>query len=289
MSIVYASCAAIIAGVASYLAVFGRMAQVFERSCGKSEVASHRRMAALAGIASKALPQTREANGKLRKRLAKAGLAVSPTTYHGLSVLLWAAAIAALAPITAAPGMQTAPKVALAASAAAIALMCPRAVLSCRARARQEQIKVALPRALDLLAISVEAGLTPQRSIRVVAQRSEGPLAYELGLADRDMSIMRYTLPEALDRMADRCDVEALSQFVAALSAGTAVGASVGDVLKSQSRHAFKRRHQELRARANKLPVKMIVPIGFLMLPAVVIAFAAPVAISLAAKLSGIQ
>lgn len=289
MSIIYASCAAIIAGVASYLAVFGRMARALEPERTRAEATSRQRMAALAGIANKVLPQTQEAGGKLRKRLAGAGLTMSPSTYHGLSVLLWAAAIAVLVPVIAALDMQAAPKVALAALAATIVLLCPRAALSIKARARREQIKVALPRALDLLATSIEAGLTPQRSIRIVAQHSKGTLAHEFGLADRDMAIMRYTLPEALDRMAERCGVEALSQFVAALSAGTAVGASVGDVLKSQSKHVFKRRRQELQARANKLPVRMIMPIGFLMLPAVILAFAAPVAISLIAKLSGIQ
>lgn len=289
MSIIYASCAAIIAGVASYLAVFGRMARTPEPARERTEAAPHQHMTALAGIANKMLPQTQEAGGRLRKRLASAGLAMSPSTYHGLSVLLWAAAIAVLVPAIAALDMQAAPKAALAALAAAIVLLCPRAALSVKARARREQIKVALPRALDLLATSIEAGVTPQRSIRIVAQHSKGALAHEFELADRDMAIMRYTLPAALDRMAARCSVEALSQFVAALSAGTAVGASVGDVLKSQSKHVFRRRRQELQARANKLPVRMIMPIGFLMLPAVILAFAAPVAISLISKLSGVQ
>lgn len=288
MTIIYASCAAIIAGVASYLVIFGRMVRT-EPARERTEAASRQHMAALAGIANKVLPQTQEAGGKLRKRLASAGLAMSPSTYHGLSVLFWAVSVAVLGSVLAALSMQAAPKVALAALAAAIVLLCPRAALSVKARARKEQIKVVLPRALDLLATSIEAGLTPQRSIRIVAQHSKGALAHEFELADRDMAIMRYTLPEALDRMAERCGVEALSQFVAALNAGTAVGASVGDVLKSQSKHVFARRRQELQARANKLPVRMIMPIGFLMLPAVILAFAAPVAISLISKLSGGQ
>lgn len=288
MSIVYAICTAVVAGVASYLAIFGRMVRAPEPA-RRAEAPSRQRVAALAGIANKVLPQTQEAGGRLRKRLASAGLAMSPGTFHGLSVLFWAMIAAVLGPVLAALDMQAAPKAALAALAAAAALLCPRAALAAKARARREQIKVALPRALDLLATSIEAGLTPQRSIRIVAQHSKGALAREFELADRDMAVARYTLPAALDRMADRCGVEALSQFVAALSAGTAVGASVGDVLKSQSKHAFARRRQELKARANKLPVRMIAPIGFLMLPAVVLAFAAPVAISLIAKLSVVQ
>lgn len=289
MVIIYAGCAAVVAGVASYLAVFGRLARGHEPARRKAGATAPRRADALAGFANRLLPQTQEAGGKLRKRLAAAGLTVSPGTFHGLCVLFWAASFFLLGPALAALDMQAAPKAALCALAAAVALLCPRAVLSAKARTRREQIKVALPRALDLLATSIEAGLTPQRSIRIVAQHSKGPLSREFGIADRDMAIMRYTLTEALDRMADRCGVEALSQFVAALSAGTAVGASVGDVLKSQSKHVFKRRRQELQARANKLPVRMIMPIGFLMLPAVILAFAAPVAISMMAKLSGVQ
>ena len=290
MVFIYAGCAAVVTGVASYLAVFGRM----ERPLGAArpstgDAPSHQRVSALASAANRVLPQTQEAGGKLRKRIASAGLSVSPGTFHGLSVLFYTAAFAVLVPALTALDLQAPPKAALAVLAAAVVLLCPRAVLAAKARARREKIKVALPRALDLLATGIETGLTPQRSIRIVAQHGKGPLAYEFELADRDMAIMRYSLPDALDRMADRCGVEALSQFTAALSAGTAVGASVGDVLKSQSKHVFKRRRQELQARANKLPVRMIMPIGFLMLPAVILAFAAPVAISLFAKLSGVQ
>ncbi len=290
MGIVYSLCAAAIAGALSYLAVFGRMARTLEPAPVPANGGTPRQRASeLAGIVNKVLPQTQEASGNLRKQLAGAGISVSPGTFHGLSVLFWAASLAVLGPVLMTLDIQTAPKAALIAAAAIAVLLCPKAALSVKAKARREQIKVALPRALDLLAVSVEAGLTPQRAIRIVAQNSKGALAREFELADRDMTIMRYTLTEALDRMAERCGVEALSQFVAALNAGASVGAPVGDVLKSQSRHVFKRRRQELQARANKLPVRMVVPIGFLMLPAVVLAFAAPVAISLFAKLSGVQ
>lgn len=290
MSIFYSLCAVAIAGTLSHLVVFRRMARTPEPApVPANRGTPHRRASELAGIVSKVLPQTQEASGKLRKRLASAGLSTSPGTFHGLSVLFWVVSLAVLGPALMALDIQTAPKTALITATAIAVLLCPGAVLSAKARARREQIKVALPRALDLLAVSVEAGLTPQRAIRIVAQHSKGALAQEFKLADRDMAIMRYTLTEALDRMAERCGVEELSQFVAALNAGASVGASVGDVLKSQSRHVFKRRRQELQARANKLPVRMVMPIGFLMLPAVVLAFAAPVAISLFAKLSGVQ
>lgn len=289
MNIACASCAAALAGTASYLAVFSRMARRCKQGRERAEAPPRRRAAALADTANRLLPQTQEAQGKLRKRLASAGIAISPNAYRGASVLLTAAAAVALLPAAAALDMRAPAKAALIAPVAAIVLLCPRAALSIKARARRERIEVELPQVLDLLATGIEAGLTPQRSIRLVAQHGKGPLAYEFGLADRDMSVMRYTLVEALDRMAGRCSVEALSQFVAALNAGTAVGASMGAVLQSQSDHAFKRRRKELRGRANKLPVKMIMPIGFLMLPAVVLAFAAPVAISLIAMLSSVN
>lgn len=288
MALFYAFCAAALAGVIVYLAVFRRF--VAQRDSASEHGRAHTgRVAHAASLASKIFPQTKEVGDRLRKRISGAGLTISPTTYHGISVVFYIAALVVLAPALSLLDMNPAAKIALAIVAAVIVALCPRALLAIKARKRRERIKVALPRALDLLAISIEAGLTPQRAIRIVAQKSTGPLAYEFGLADRDMAFLRYSLGEALERMADRCGVEALSQFVAALSAGTAVGAKVGDVLKSQSKHVFKRRTQELKAQSNKLPIKMIMPIGFLMLPDVILAFAAPIAISMVAKMSGVQ
>ena len=292
MTVFYAILAAALAGAVSYLAVFGRLASQGQGAIqqrNREQQAKAERAAALAGVVSRVLPQSKEVGDKQRRRIASAGLSMTPATYHGLSIAFYALALAVLVPLLPLLDIAPAAKTALALAVLAVVFLCPRAALSAKPRRRCEQIKGALPRALDLLAISVEAGLTPQRAIRIVAQHSAGPLAHEFELADRDMALLRYSLAEALSRMADRCGVDALTQFVAALSAGTAVGASVGDVLKSQSKHVFARRTQELKALANKLPVKMIMPIGFLMLPDVILAFGAPIAISMISMLSGVQ
>lgn len=291
MALFYATLAAILGGTISYLALMRiAMPRGVARNNLNTGAASVRKYpTALAALVNKVLPQPKEVGDKLRRRIASAGLSITPATYHGLSVVFYVTLLGFLAPIMSFLDIQPTAKIALIVVIVALVLLCPRGVLAIKTRRRREQIKVALPRALDLLAISVEAGLTPHRAIRIVAQKSTGVLAHEFELADRDMVLLRYSLPEALERMANRCGVEALSQFVAALSAGTAVGASVGDVLKNQSKHVFKRRSQELKALANKLGMKMILPIGFLMLPNVLFAFAAPIAISMIAKMAGVQ
>lgn len=242
----------------------------------------------LVGMANRIVPQSKSDASALRSRLAHAGLSISPPVYHGLTVMLWAAFACLpvlLLSLLALPFAQTA---LIAVLSAAFALAAPRVVLAALARTRSDRIRASLPKALDLLAVSVEAGMTMERSMRLYSQEDDGPLARDFALADREMNVLGFSRSEALQRMAERCGVEDLSLFVGAVCASEDAGSPIADVLRIQSEAAFERRRQYFEEQGNKLTSKMILPMGLFLVPAVVIAAIAPMLINIAATSSGV-
>lgn len=243
----------------------------------------------LVGMANHIVPQSKTDASALRSRLAHAGLSMSPSAYHGLTVMSWAALaclLVLLLPLLALPFEQTTLIAALAAAAAAAA---PRVALAALAHKRSDRIRAALPKALDLLAVSVEAGMTMERSMRPYSQEDDGPLAREFALADREMNGLGFSRSEALQRMAERCGVEDLSLFVGAVCASEDAGSPIADVLRIQSEAAFERRRQFFEEQGNKLTSKMILPMGLFLIPAVLVAAIAPMVINIAATVSGVM
>lgn len=243
----------------------------------------------LVGMANRIVPQSKTDASALRSRLAHAGLSMSPSAYHGLTVMFWAALaclLVLLLPLLALPFAQAAFAAVL---AAAVALVSPRVALAALAHKRSDRIRASLPKALDLLAVSVEAGMTMERSMRLYSQEDDGPLAREFALADREMNGLGFSRSEALQRMAERCGVEDLSLFVGAVCASEDAGSPIADVLRIQSEAAFERRRQFFEEQGNKLTSKMILPMGLFLIPAVLIAAIAPMVINIAATASGVM
>ncbi|MEG0324606.1 MAG: type II secretion system F family protein, partial [Raoultibacter sp.] len=143
-------------------------------------------------------------------------------------------------------------------------------------------------KALDLLAVGVEAGLTMDRAMHLYAQESEGALAYEFGIADREMNTLGFSRAEALQRMGERCAVDELSLFVGAVNASAAAGSPIAEVLRNQSEAAFERRRQHFEEQGNKLTSKMILPMGAFLVPAVLVAAIAPMIINISVTASGV-
>lgn len=233
------------------------------------------------------IPQSKGDADKLRGRIARAGLSITPAIYHGLSITFWAvvaAAIVVAVPLLKLPFSAT---LALTVIVGIAALLAPRLYLNNRARVRAEEIQIKLPKALDLLTVSVEAGLTMNRAMRLYSEKDTGALAREFGLVDREVNSLGYSREDALTRMANRCSVDDLSLFVGAVNASVSDGTQIGDVLRSQSESAFERRRQAIEEQGNKLQAKMILPLG-LMLVAAFIGAVAPMVINVMATTSGV-
>lgn len=240
----------------------------------------------LVGAANRLLPQSKDAADRTLARLARAGLSCPPAVYHATAVALWAGAAVLVLLAALAFDLSLESELILAGIAAVAAFAAPRLYLLTRALNRAERMRAALPKALDLLATAVEAGLTLDRAIRLYSQYDSGPLSDELAAADREVNALGFARDDALARMADRCRVDDLSLFVGAVNSSAASGSPIADVLRAQADAAFERRRQHFEAEGNKLDAKMVLPLGVLLLPATLLAAGAPLLISVLAQAS---
>ena len=154
----------------------------------------------------------------------------------------------------------------------------PDSHLERKARARSELLRRALPDALDLLAISVEAGVSFEGAMAAAASDLGGPLGEEF---DRLLQEMRLGLSrrEALISLKDRNDTRELSGFILALLQADALGISVGAVLRTQAGEMRSVRRRLAREQAAKTPVKLLFPLMFGIFPALLIVIMGPAVI----------
>ncbi len=158
---------------------------------------------------------------------------------------------------------------------ALLGYLAPDYWLKNKMRARQDVIQRALPDALDMLTICVEAGLAFESAMQRVSEQWEGPLSREF---ERVVTEVRLGVarPQALRRMAARCDVSDVSSFVAVLVQADSMGTSVSQVLRSQSEQMRVLRRQRAEEKANKAPIKILVAMMLFIFPALFVVILGP-------------
>jgi tight adherence protein C len=140
---------------------------------------------------------------------------------------------------------------------------------------RQARIRKALPDTLDLLTVSVEAGLGLDAAIQKVIEKLKNPLSDELRIALQEMRIGKMRM-DALRDAAKRTRVAELTSFVAAVYQADQLGVSISNVLRVQSQSLRSQRAQRARESAAKLPVKILFPLVFFIFPALFIVTLGP-------------
>ncbi|MEG0147525.1 MAG: type II secretion system F family protein [Raoultibacter sp.] len=292
MKIVLVLCIASGAGAAVYLALIAHFSpeyRLLQKTLPATERRADTHFSHIAEGVSRFLPQARADKDTLRRRLARAGLTCTPSLFYGVSIIvaLGGSALAfLLAPFVS--GRSLPIGMACTATLVVIAVCLPQLYLNAKTRSRQAEINAQLPAALELLALSVEAGLTMERAIFHVSTQGKGVLNEEFGLVDRDISLFGYSREQALKRLGDRCQVEGLSLFVASVISSSKTGSPIAAVLKSQAKAARNARFHYVEETANKIPTKMIFPLTFLIMPGVFIIVLAPAAISIAHNIIGV-
>ena len=157
----------------------------------------------------------------------------------------------------------------------AIGFFGPDYVITLKARSRKEKVKADLPDALDLLAVSVEAGLGFDASLAKLNEHMEGPLAQEFGLTLSEMRIGE-SRSEALKRLSERVDAPELSAFTRAIIHADQLGTSLGRILRVQAADARLRRQAAAEEKAMKAPIKMLFPTVLFIFPAMFLVILGP-------------
>lgn len=168
----------------------------------------------------------------------------------------------------------------LAALIAALAYLGPEAWLDRKAGERQGLIEKQLPDVIDQLTVSVEAGLGFDAAMARSAEGRTGPLADELArvLQDLQVGVDRQV---ALDRMVERTDVPDLKAFVVAIRQSTRHGLPIARVLKVQSQELREKRRARVEEKAAQLPVKIVFPLVFCILPSLFVIILGPAGINI--------
>jgi len=154
----------------------------------------------------------------------------------------------------------------------------PSAAVSARASKRQKEIRKALSDTMDLLTISVEAGLGFDAALGQVVRNVPGPLSEEIARLLQEMQI-GVSRTEALRHLNDRTEVPELDGFVLSMIQADKYGVGVAKVLRAQSTELRQKRRQRAEETAQKVPVKLLFPMIFMILPAMFIVILGPGAI----------
>ena len=155
----------------------------------------------------------------------------------------------------------------------------PMLVLKRRARQRTEAIDYELPELIDLLVVTLEAGISFVASLQLAAERLAGPLGVELRITLQEQR-MGLTTNEALKGMLDRADTPGMRTFVRSVVQGETLGTSTGQIMRNLAGEMRKRRRSLAEERAQKAPIKILFPLVFLIFPAMFIVLLGPVVYS---------
>jgi tight adherence protein C len=157
----------------------------------------------------------------------------------------------------------------------AVAYMIPGMWLGRKIKERRNNIQTSLADAIDLLTISVEAGLGFDPALQRVADKWENELTWEFRRMLHEMRIGK-SRREAMRELATRCNVDDLNIFVSSIIQADQLGVSITQVLRTQSRQLRIRRRQRAQEQAQKAPIKMLFPMALLIFPALYVVILGP-------------
>lgn len=160
-----------------------------------------------------------------------------------------------------------------------LAYFAPDIVIHSRGAERQKAIQLELPNTLDQMLISVEAGLGFESAMSRAGQNGKGPLSEELVRTLQDLQVGR-SRKDAYLAMAQRTDVPDLRSFVRSVVQADAYGIGLAGVLRLQAKQMRLKRRQRAEEKAMKIPVKVLFPLMFCILPVLFIVIIGPAVIN---------
>lgn len=156
----------------------------------------------------------------------------------------------------------------------------PDLLLTAWKNQRRDRILKSLPDMLDMLSVSVEAGLGFDAALQKVVEKIEGPLSSEF---QRTLNEIKLGKPrrEALKDLSVRLEVDDVSTFISSLIQADQLGVSIANVLRVQADQVREKRSQRAEEKAQKAPVKILIPLVFFIFPAIFIILLGPAVIQM--------
>jgi len=233
----------------------------------------------LAGFTLKLHPKTTTEGVSTRLLAAGLGRKIAPTTFLALKS---GSAVGGVLVGAVFGGAVTGPGGVLfcAIALGGIGFIAPDFVVSAKARSRKDNIRAELPDALDLMAVSVEAGLGFDGAISKLTEHMHGPLADEFALTLSEIKIGE-TRQSALKKLAERNGTPELSSFVRSIIQADQLGISLGRILRVQATDSRLKRQAAAEEKAMKAPIKMLFPTVLFIFPAMFLVILGPAFLNL--------
>jgi tight adherence protein C len=152
--------------------------------------------------------------------------------------------------------------------------------LSIRIKNRQMEIVKDLPDVLDLLTVSVEAGLGFDAALQRVVQKMTGAISVEFAKTLQEIKMGKHRR-EALRDLGLRTGIDDLNTFISAIVQADQLGVSIGNVLRVQSEQMRRKRRQRIEEKAMKAPIKMLIPMVLFIFPTIFIVLLGPAAMQM--------
>jgi len=218
---------------------------------------------------------------RLRQNLIAAGMyRTSTRTLVGYSLLCALGLPAVWIWFAIAAGMSSTLTIIATVFLAFIGWFGPGFIVQQRAENRLYRIDRAMPELIDLLVVTVEAGLSLSAALQLAGERLQGALGDELRILLQEQR-MGLTPVQALENMVGRCPTPAVESFARAMMQGQALGVSVGQILRNLAVEMRKRRRAHAEQQAQKAPIKMLFPLVFMIFPAMLIVILGPALVSI--------
>ena len=239
----------------------------------------------LNGISS-ILPISPEAEAQLQNKLQKAGSSYTARQYTSLqaTVYIFVTVIAVLYSMLAKLDLMKTVLAVVLGIYGTFAFF--RFSLSSKITKRKDQIEEEMPDILDLLSVSVVAGLGFDQALKYVVDRCQGILVDEFAVAQNEIALGRPR-SVALKKVAERCEVDSLNSFVGAIVQAEVLGIPISKILQTQSENIRQMQRDKKEEKAAKLPVKILIPLVFLIFPTMFVVILGPAVPRLVEALGG--
>jgi len=262
-----------------FMRQLGRPVITTDRLVGEPEIESSGMVSFLQGLGSK-VPSSESEVANLKADMIRAGYRSENAlaVFYGLRIVVTLSMLLLCVMMESKMPPTPVMKLGLMASGIGAGWVLPRFILEKKVTKRQETLRLSLPDALDLMVVSIEAGLGLDQAIQHVARElhpSHPDLSDEMSLVTLEMRHGKRR-SEALRNFAERTGEAEFRKLVAILIQNDRFGTSMGESLRTHSDFLRVRRRQDAEERAGKVGVKLVFPIFFFILPSMLVVAAGP-------------